>query len=326
MSVFSPFNGVIHWARFGISSTVLAMRSDSTVENSKNNIPPPHGELPEHDGSPIVFTAADPTYFNEHGPGLVESLTRVCSDVRLHIHIMQDTEKEHGNTLERIKELACSTKLTVSFEYCDPGSNWMHRRAQFFQIRRFLRLAELIETTNATILAVDIDVVFSRSPTIAISEWPQHDLMLQVNLGPLRPTPLTCACMIIRPTPATQSIFRAAVTEMLRHHRHGTYVDHLDERCLAHAIKGHGNMKLVALPDNFCTSKYDGETIFDGAGNAKPRLAERLDLIRRIAPRTSNAGEFRERCMTGSLSEIRHRKSWSKAALMNLLNEIRGKG
>ena len=324
MSIFSPFNGVIHWTRFGFSSAVLAARPGGFANDASKSFAPVRGERPESDGLPIVFTSADPVYLRKHGPGFVESLARVGEGVRLHLHVMQVHQNECADTLASLRQLAGNMELTVSFELCDPGSSWTYRRAQFFQIRRFLRLTELIESVKAKILAVDIDVMFSKSPQPAIADWPQFDLTLQVNLGPLRPTPITCACMIIRPSKTTRKIFRAAVTEMLLHSRKGTFVDHLDERCLARAILRHGNPELIALPDNFCTSKYTGETIFDGEGRNKMRLAERLQQRKPSRLSTSEETGFRENCMTGSLREIRRRKSWSKAALLNLFNEIRG--
>ncbi len=324
MSIFSPFNGVRHWTRFGLSSALLTARSGVPQGGFEEQLPPVLGELPEQNGSPIVFTAADPVYLHKHGAGLTESLARVSGDLRLHIHIMQHRDGECDDTVRHLKRLIDASRLTVSFEICTPKRSHPSRQAQFYQVRRMQRLSGLLETVNSKLLAIDIDVMFSRSPETALEEWPHHDLTLQVNLGPLRPTPLTCACMIVRPSPLTRRVFKAATDEMLLHLNSSIFVDHLDERCLSRAIVKHGDTELVALPDNFCTSKYSGETIFDGEGRNKPRLAERLRQDQFPALHGVRPGDLRENCMIGRLKDIRRRKSWSKAAMINLLMQIKG--
>ncbi len=324
MSIFSPFNGVRHWARFGISSALLAVRTGKPQSGSVDQLPPLYGELPEDHGSPIVFTSADPIYLRKHGPGLTESLARVSNDLRLHIHVMQQQEGECEDAVGQLKSLMPPSRLTISFETCTPQKPHPSRQAQFYQVRRMQRLTGLLETVKTKLLAVDIDVMFSRSPQTALAEWPNHDLTLQVNLGPLRPTPLTCACMIINPSPLSRRVFNAATDEMLLHLNSSIFVDHLDERCLSRAIVKHGDAELVALPDNFCTSKYSGETIFDGEGRNKARLAERLRQAPQSVSREVEPADLRANCMIGRLKDIRRRKSWSKAAMINLLMQVKG--
>lgn len=324
MSIFSPLNGVRHWTRFGLSSALLAARSGVPQDEVEAHLPPVRGQLPEQNGAPIVFTAADPIYLHKHAEGLTESLARVSDDLRLHIHIMQRQDDECDNAVRHLKRLMDASRLTVSCETCTPRKSHPSRQAQFYQVRRMQRLTGLLETVNSKLLAIDIDVMFSRSPATALKEWPDHDLTLQVNLGPLRPTPLTCACMIIQPSALTQRVFRAATDEMLLHLNSSIFVDHLDERCLSRAIIKNGDIELVALPDNFCTSKYAGETIFDGEGRNKARLAERVRQDPAPASHGVRPADLRENCMIGRLKDIRRRKSWSKAAMINLLMQVKG--
>lgn len=315
MNPLCILDAVVHHARFRINTFVFKRRSFTASRNAPAPLSDFHTTLPDDTEDPVVFTGADRNYLKLYGSSFVESIARVSDRLRVHLHVMLLEGENCQEQLRELLELIPSGRMTFSIEVCAaPSSNW-NLRAQFFQVRRFLRLSQMVSLRNFDVLALDVDTVILKSPEFLSDEWLEHDLLLQANLGPLRPTPFTCACSWLRPSARVRKILDRAAKQMQRHDSTGLYVDHIDERCFANEVYEQPGMKIVALPDNFCSSNADDSFIFDGAGDEKTRIRSVFSshISKPLTGREVDV--FRKQCMVGELRRIHFGKAWNRASL-----------
>ena len=322
MNPLCILDAIVHHVRFHINTSILRRRAISSSVRVPALDPESQLSLPTSSNEPVVFTGADLKYLQLYGPSLIEGIARVTSRLRVHIHIMLLAGEDCDAETRALRALLPEDRLTFSLETCEtPPDNW-HLNSQFYQVRRFARLAEFVSLNKVDVLALDIDTVLLRSPEFVQDEWPNHDLLLQVNLGPLRPTPFSCACVWLRPTERVRRILRQASDKMQQHARTGFFVDHLDERCFANEVYQIPDMEIAALPDDFCSTAPETAYIFEGVGDEKSRISTIANASVADAPSCRAINSFRQACCVGHLRQIHFRKAWNRSSFSILWRRI----
>ncbi len=312
MNPLCILDAAVHHVRFHINTYKFKRPNNAASRAAANPLPNFDTTLPSDTSDPVVFAGGDLRYLELYGPAFIESIARVSDRLRVHVHIMLLEGEDCSTQQSKLLELLPSERLSFSVEVCEtPPQNW-HLKAQFFQVRRFLRLSQLVSLRKFDVLSADIDTVFLKSPEFLSNEWPEHDLLLQMNLGPLRPTPFSCACSWLRPSVRVREILSNAEEQMQKHASTGFYVDHIDERCFADEIHKNEEMDVVALPDNFCSSNSDDAYIFDGVGHEKNRIHSVFNAHVSRPETRCNVERFRTQCMVGKLRQIHFKKAWNK--------------
>lgn len=322
MNLLCIFDAIVHHARFHINNAAIRRRASATYTGVPALQPTSRLSLPEENDVPVVFTGADLRYLRLYGPSLVKGIAHVSQALRVHIHIMllegEDCEPEQGE----LQSLLPAGRLTFSTEVCEAPPATQHERAQFFQVRRFARLAEFVSLNTFDVMALDIDMVFLKSPEFVVDEWPDHDLLVQVNLGPLRPTPFTCAFVWLRPTDRVQRTLAQASHKMQQHASTGLKLDHIDERCFANEVYNLPSFEIVALPDEFCSTSPENSFVFDGVGDEKKRISSISNLSAKTEITDDEIRTFRQGCCVGQLRPIHFRKAWNSSSFSILWRRI----
>ena len=322
MNLLCIFDAIVHHARFHINNAVIRRRAEVNYTGVPALQPTSQLALPEEIDVPVVFTGADLRYLQLYGPSLIKGIAHVSHRLRVHIHIMLLEGENCEPELRELKSLLPAGRLTFSTEVCEAPPATRHERAQFFQVRRFARLAEFVSLNSFDVMALDIDTVFLKSPEFVVGEWPNHDLLVQVNLGPFRPTPFTCAFVWLRPTDRVRRMLMQASQKMQQHASTGFKLDHIDERCFANEVYSLLNFEIVALPDDFCSTSPESSYVFDGVGDEKNRIGSILSLSAKTEITREEVSRFRQGCCVGQLRPIHFRKAWNSSSFSILWRRI----
>ncbi len=322
MNPLCLFDAIIHHARFLINTAVIKRRANAAHAGVPALQPTSQLTLQKDSDGPVVFTGADLKYLQLYGPSLLQGIARVSRKLRVHIHIMLLEGEECQPELAELQGILPEHRLTFSREICEAPPATRHERAQFFQIRRFARLAEFVSLNTCEVMALDIDMVFLKSPEFVVGEWLDHDLLVQVNLGPFRPTPFTCAFVWLRPTERVRHILNQASEKMQQHASTGRKLDHIDERCFANEVYSLSEFEIVALPDDFCSTSPESSFIFDGVGDEKYRISSILSLSSEVQLACNEVKRFRQDCCVGQLRPIHFRKAWNASSFSILWRRI----
>lgn len=206
-------------------------REDKRVRNLPLvPLPVVQGVPPKGGVGPVLFAVADIGYFTRFANIFVSSAALRSSQSAVHIHVLG---VDHPPQVQ-IDHLP--KHFTVTFEPADFSVMDGGLKGRYCQCMRFVRLAQFVQSSSRDYVAFDIDGLFQKSFANFCTEFsadiglivrPEFsDPGLRVNAG----------VVFMRASVAAQNFMSAASQHMLKHVQHASYIEKLDQRCLALAI------------------------------------------------------------------------------------------
>lgn len=156
------------------------------------------------------FLPCDCGYFRNFGLPLLRSIAAQGAAAGVHLHLFARGADEARAALAAAESVA-KISLRVTAEYQDTGRHFTqdadHR--EYYHAARFLRFAEVLETSRAVLWLMDVDALLHGNPDRAFAALGDAELGMRIRSGRAEPWNVFSACLIAaRPTPGTKAYFR----------------------------------------------------------------------------------------------------------------------
>lgn len=176
-------------------------------------------ELKPRDGTceNTFFLPCDAGYFRSFGLPLLRSIAAQSAAGCVHLHVFA-RDGDEARTVQAAAESIANINLRVTAEYQDTGRYFTHGAAhrEYYHAARFLRFAEVLETSQTVLWLMDVDALLHDNPGRAFEALGDAELGMRIRPGRAEPWNVFSACLIAaRPTPATKAYFRVVAAYLV---------------------------------------------------------------------------------------------------------------